>query len=315
MNTALRRSATTALRLAVLAALATLAASSEAVFGNAAIPRPAALIAAPWLVLLGAGVYILLERHLRTKQRLADCNVQLGIERHARQLAEHAQADIHTSLCRLIQQQDHVRENERNRIARDIHDDLGQHLLSLKIELSLIEVSSRGAHPLLHQQAGRLLRNIDLSIASLRAIINNLRPIALEQGLQSAIKAHLAEFSRLNGIRHELDASADAFDGNRDGVVDAMLLRVLQESLANVVRHAEATEVKVALKRNGDQLTLQIRDDGVGMAGWPQARGCGLIGIADRAVAAGGRFAIDSEPGAGTVLSLSIPLARQASLH
>ena len=301
--------------LAALAALATLAASSEAVFCNAAIRWPAALIAAPWLVLVGAGVYVLLDRHLRIKQRLADCDVQLGIERHARQLAEHAQTDIHTSLCRLIHQQDHVRENERNRIARDIHDDLGQHMLSLKIELSLIEVSTRSAHPLLHQQAGRLLRNIDLSIASLRAIINNLRPLALEQGLQSAMKTHLAEFSRLNGIRHELDASADAFDVNRGDAVDAMLLRVLQESLANVVRHAEATEVKVVLKRNGDQLTLQIRDDGVGMAGWPQARGCGLIGIADRAVAAGGRFAIDSEPGAGTVLSLSIPLARQASLH
>jgi len=318
MNTALRRPATTALRLAALAALAalaTLAASSEAAFGNSAIPRPAALIAVPWLVLVGAGFYVLLGRHLRINERLADCDAQLGIERRARQLAEHAQADIHTSLCRLIHQQDHVRENERKRIARDIHDDLGQHLLALKIELSRIQVSAGGAHPQLRQHLERLLHNVDLSIASLRAIINNLRPLALEQGLQSAMKTHLAEFSRLNGIRHELDAGTDAFDGNRDDAIDAMLLRVLQESLANVVRHAEATEVKVAFKRNGDQLTLQVRDDGVGMAGWPQASGCGLIGMADRAAAAGGRFAIDSEPGAGTMLSLSIPLARQASMH
>ncbi|GGE75970.1 sensor histidine kinase [Massilia psychrophila] len=318
MNTAPRRLATTALRFAALAALAALAAvtaSGEAGFGHPAIVQPVALIAVPWLLLLGWGFHAWLTRHLRINDRLAYCDSQLGIERHARRLAEHAQLDTHTSLCRLIQQQDHVRENERNRIARDIHDDLGQHLLAFKIELALIQVSTRGAHPQLHQHVGRLLRSADLSIASLRAIINNLRPFALEQGLQAAIETQLAEFSRLNGIRHELDASPGAFDGNRDGAVDTMLFRVLQESLANVVRHAEASEVKVALTRNGDQLTLQVRDNGIGMAGLPQARGCGLAGIADRVAAAGGQFVIDSEPGAGTVLSLSIPAARQVSVH
>jgi signal transduction histidine kinase len=320
MNTAPRRLATTALGLTALAALAGLLASGAASFGGAAVGKPAlfhpvALIVVPWLILVGWGFHALLGRHLRNNDRLAYCDVQLGIERHARQLAERAQADTHTSLCRLIHQQDHVRENERNRIARDIHDDLGQHLLAFKIELSLIQVSTRGVHPLLHQHVGRLLHSVDLTIGSLRAIINNLRPLALEQGLQSAMETHLSEFSRLNGIRHELDFDPGAFDRNRDGALDAMLFRILQESLANVVRHAEATDVKIAFKRSGDQLTLEVRDNGIGMAGLPAARGCGLAGIADRVAAAGGRFAIDSEPGAGTLLSLSIPLARQVSLH
>jgi signal transduction histidine kinase len=316
MNTAPRRLATTALGLAALAALGGLLASGAAAFGgansgNPAFFHPVALIAVPWLILVGWGFHALLGRHLRNNDRLAYCDAQLGIERHARQLAERAQADTHTGLCRLIHQQDHVRENERNRIARDIHDDLGQHLLAFKIELSLIQVSTSGAHPLLHQHVGRLLHSVDLTIGSLRAIINNLRPLALEQGLQAAVETHLSEFSRLNGISHELDFDPDAFDRKRDGAVDAMLFRILQESLANVVRHAQATEVQIAFKRSGDQLTLKIRDNGIGMAGLPAARGCGLVGIADRVEAAGGRFAIDSEPGAGTLLSLS----RQVSLH
>jgi signal transduction histidine kinase len=326
MNTAPRRLATRLATTALgLTALAALIASGAAAFGgassggasagNPAFLHPMAFIAVPWLMLVGWGFHALLGRHLRMVDRLAYCDSQLGIERHARQLAERAQLDTHTSLCRLINQQDHVRENERNRIARDIHDDLGQHLLAFKIELSLIQAGTGGAHPLLHQHVGRLLHSVDLAIRALRIIINNLRPLALEQGLQSAIETHLSEFSRLNGIRHELDTDPVAFGCNRDGAVDAMLFRILQESLANVVRHAQATEVKIALNRNGDQLTLKVRDNGIGMAGMPASRGCGLAGIADRVAAAGGRFAIDSEPGAGTLLSLSIPLARLVSHH
>jgi signal transduction histidine kinase len=89
----------------------------------------------------------------------------------------------------------------------------------------------------------------------------------------------------------------------------------LQESLSNIVRHAQATEVKIALRRNGDQLTMQVRDNGIGMAGRPASRGCGLAGMADRVAAAGGQFAIDSEPGAGTLLSLSVPLPRWVATY
>jgi signal transduction histidine kinase len=309
MNTAPRRLAATVL------ALAALAGSGAVAFGNPPFAQPVALIAALWLMLLGWGFHALLGRHLRFNDRLAYSEAQLGIERHGRQLAERALADAHTSLCRLTHQQEHVRENERNRIARDIHDDLGQHLLALKIELSLVQVSTTGAHPLLHQKIGSLLHSLDLTIGSLRAIINDLRPLALEQGLQSAMETQLAEFSRINGIPHQLEADPEAFHANPDRAVDAMLFRILQESLANVVRHAQATEVKIALHRSGDQLTLKVRDNGIGMAGQPASRGCGLVGIADRVAAAGGRFAIDSEPGAGTLLSLSIPLPRPVATH
>jgi signal transduction histidine kinase len=310
MNIAMPRLAATALALGAAAA----AAAGAAAAANPPAFHPVLLMAALWLVLLGWGFRAALGRHLRFNDRLASSETELGAERHARQLAERALADTHTRLCRLVHQQEHVREQERKRIARDIHDDLGQHLLALKIELSLMQANTGGADPL-HPQIGSLLHKLELTIASLRAIIHGLRPLALEQGLQSAMETHLSEFSRVNGIHYQLDAGPGAFHPSRDHAVDAMLFRILQEALANVVRHAQATEVTIALHRSGDQLTMTVRDNGIGMAALPASRGCGLAGIAERVSAAGGQFAIDSEPGAGTLLSLSVPLPQRASTH
>ena len=309
MNPALRRLAVIATGCAAIG-VSTATAHGDWPFAQSLLP-----LAILWLILLGWGFRALLGRHLRSHDRLAYSEAQLALERHARVQAEKTLGDAHTSLCRLVQQQEQVRENERNRIARDIHDDLGQHMLALKIEISLLQVSTSGAHPLVHQKVGFLLDSIDQAIASLRVVIKDLRPVALEHGLQNAMRAHLSEFTRLNGIRHELDAAPDAFQPGPDGGVDAMLFRILQESLANVARHAQATEVKIALVRSGDLLTMHVRDNGIGMAGQPGTSGCGLVGIADRVTAAGGKFLIDSKPGGGTLLSLSIPLLRPANAH
>jgi signal transduction histidine kinase len=309
MTTAPRRFAATTLVLAAVAV------SGAAATGAWPTGQPLVLMAVLWLLLLGWGFRALLGRHLRFNDKLAYAEAQVGLERHARALAERALADTHASLCRLVHQQEQVRETERKRIARDIHDDLGQHLLAMKMELSLMQASGAGAGTPVYHKVGMLLQNLDLTIGSLRTIINDLRPPALEQGLQSAMQHHLAEFSRLNGIRHELEADPGVFQANPDRALDAMLFRILQESLANVARHAQATEVKVALAHSGDRLTLEIRDNGVGMAERHDTRGCGLAGIADRVAAAGGKFAIDSEPGNGTLLSLSIPLQRPLSSH
>jgi signal transduction histidine kinase len=307
MNTApLRFAATTV-------ALVALALCGAAVTGAWPSERPAVLMAVLWLLLLGWSFHALLVRHLRFRDRLAESEARLGLERDARTLAERALADTHGALCRLVHQQEHVRETERNRIAREIHDDLGQHLLAMKMELSLMQASTGGAEMPVRQKVATLLQNLDLTVRSLRTIINDLRPPALGQGLQRAMAHQLAEFSRLNGIRHELEADPAAFQAERGRAVDAMLFRILQESLANVARHAQATEVRIALGRSGDLLTLEVRDNGVGMAGQPDTQGCGLAGIADRVAAAGGKFVIDSQPGAGTLLSLSIPLRHAGS--
>jgi signal transduction histidine kinase len=273
------------------------------------------IVAVVWMMLLGWGFHALLRRHLRLDDSLADKEAQLVIERHARVTAEKALASTHLTLCQLARQQENVREAERQRIGRDIHDDLGQNLLTLKIDLSLLHVSTTGAHPLITQKVDNMMGNLDLTIKSLRAVINDLRPVALETGLRSAIEWQLSEFSRMHGIRHTLRAEPCAFDTHPDKERDAMVFRILQESLSNIVRHAHATEVEVELQRCGSVLTLTVQDNGIGMPPEIPASGSGLPGIRDRAAAIGGRFVIESQPGAGTVLTLSIPLLQAFALH
>lgn len=276
---------------------------------------PTLLVAVAWMLLLGWGFHALLRRHLRLDDTLADKEAELAIERHARANAEKALASTHLSLCQLARQQETVRETERQRIGRDIHDDLGQNLLTLKIDLSLLHVSTTGTHPLITQKVDSMMGNLDLTIESLRAVINDLRPVALETGLRAAIEWQLSEFSRMHGIRHTLRAEPGAFDPHPDKERDAMVFRILQESLSNVVRHAHATEVEVELQRCGGVLTLTVQDNGVGMPAEVSSKGSGLPGIRDRAAAIVGRFVIDSQPGAGTVLTLTFPLIQAFAVH
>ena len=269
---------------------------------------PAMLAALVWMLLLGWGFHALLRRHLRQDDRLAEYEAQLALERHARLTAEHALTVTHDSLCQLARRQEAVRETERQRIGRDIHDDLGQNLLALKIDLSLLHVCTTGAHPMITQKVDCMMGNLDLTIKSLRGVINDLRPVALEDGLGSAIAWQLQEFSRMHGIRHALLAEPGVYNYPADHERDAMVFRILQESLSNVARHAQATEVSVALQRCGSVLTMTVHDNGVGMQPEARGQGSGLTGIRDRAAAIGARFVIESELGVGTLLRLSCPV-------
>ena len=276
---------------------------------------PSLLVAVVWMLLLGWGFHALLRRHLRLDDLLDDKEAQLAIERDARAGAERTLAATHLSLCQLARQQEGVREAERQRIGRDIHDDLGQNLLALKIDLSLLIVSTTGAHPMITQKVDCMMGNLDMTIKSLRAVINNLRPLALQSGLRHAIEWQLTEFSRTHGIRHVLTAEPTVFDSPADKERDAMVFRILQESLCNVVRHAHATDVTVELQRCGGVLTLTVQDNGVGMPAAVPEQGSGLTGIRERVAAIGGRFSIDSPAGGGTVLTLTFPIAQAYAVH
>ncbi len=269
---------------------------------------PAVMIAVAWMILLGWGFHALLRRHLRLDDKLADIEAQLAIEQHGRVIAERALASTHASLCTLARQQESVREGERQRIGRDIHEDLGQNLLALKVDLSLLHVSTTGAHPLITEKVGGMMGNLDATITSLRAIIDDLRPLALESGLRPAMEWQLKEFTRLHGIAHSIHAEPQVFDTLPDRDRDAMLYRILQESLSNIARHAQASEVNVMLERCGALLTLTVQDNGIGMSGELPRHGSGLAGIRERVTAIGGKFVFDSVPGKGSSLALTIPL-------
>ncbi|KKO64690.1 Oxygen sensor histidine kinase NreB [Janthinobacterium sp. KBS0711] len=278
-------------RLSILACLAAAALASLHV-GYAAgpmlpagAPSPLMLVCA---ILLGALALLLWRQH-----RLA-----LRLEA-LEQLREEAEQ------VRLSSGQQQAREQERLRIGRDIHDDLGQHLLTLKIDLSMLQTSTHGAAPQLAQQLAVIARNVDLTIAALRCVIHDLRPPALDAGLQAACEVLLADFARTTGIGCGCDYRLDADASRAHGT---LLYHVVQEALANIARHARATHVQLCLQQTGATVACSISDDGIGLSGSPPRLGCGLSGMHERVAAAGGSLHIDSRSGAGTTLRVSLPL-------
>lgn len=280
----------------------------------AAAPAPASWRVDAMLAgaaLLAAIALWLLWRHYRLRETLAELNTELLRERTLRGGAEQALIDTHANLCRLAAQQCAVQEAERCRIARDIHDDLGQHLLTLKMDITTLHAGLGGASTAgpLNQRLSQLDQRIDLTVRSLRAVINDLRPAVLNDGLHGALSLHLADFSRISGIRCELMADAAALDAAEGCGAETMIYRVVQEALANVARHARASSVSVALSRQPLRLAMTVSDNGVGLPVPAGARsGRGLDGMHERVNGAGGRLEILSAPGRGTTLLISVPL-------
>ncbi len=271
----------------------------------ASLTMPEALVLALLLLLAGAAL-----AQLRTRMALRACRAQLHLAQADQASAAAALAQTRQSLQAT---QDAVREQERRRIGRDLHDDLGQHLLALKIEMSMLQVVASGAHPQLHQKLGNAHHTLDLTIASLRAIINNLRPIGLEGGLRCAIACQLSQFSRIHGISAAMHADPGAVPALPDSARDSMLFRLVQEALANVARHAQASAVSVALTQHADQLRLTIADNGIGL-GAPGA-GQGLRSMRERVDAFGGQLELQTRAGGGTAVVVTIPLAHPAALN
>ncbi|WFR77394.1 sensor histidine kinase [Janthinobacterium rivuli] len=278
-------------RLSLLACLAAIAVASLHA-GHAAGPRPQDGRPGPLMlacVILLAALALMLWRQRRLALRL--------------QALEQLRADAEQA--RLAAEQNKARAQERLRIGRDIHDDLGQHLLTLKIDLAMLQTSTHDAAPLLARQLAVMARNIDLSIAALRCVIHDLRPPALDAGLQAACDGLLADFKRTTGIDCSCDYQLDAAAGSAHG---PLLYHALQEALANIARHARATHVQLSLQQTGETLACRISDDGVGLSGSPPRLGCGLSGMHERVAAAGGSLHIESLSGAGTTLRVSLPL-------
>lgn len=242
------------------------------------------------------------QRHQRRALRAA--RAMLAAAQRAQAAAELALTEHRARVCQLMAQQDSVREHERQRIARDIHDDLGQNLLALTMDIAALA----SAEPNLRASLQQLDEHISASIRSLRAIIRDLRPEALEHGLRGAVERQVTLFSRLSGIECRLQADLQAYSAAPDPKVDAALYRILQESLSNIARHAQATRVDIALCRQPHSLTLTVCDNGVGLPAAPTRGGWGLPGIEERVTRAGGTFHVASRPGKGTALSISFPL-------
>lgn len=223
-------------------------------------------------------------------------------ERLERAVAERT-AELEASrqaLRRLGEHNTHAIEDERKRIARELHDEMGQQLAALRMEASVLRARARGERPPAQEQFQLLLDRIDHLAGGVRALVKQLRPPALDGGLAAALEWLAAEFTHATGApcRLQLDAAADGLPPD----AATQLFRLAQESLTNVRRHAQASQVSVGLQRDAQAWVLTITDDGTGFDPAGERSGHGLLGMEERARLLGGSFEIDSRPGAGTTV-------------
>jgi PAS domain S-box-containing protein len=229
----------------------------------------------------------------------------------ARKSMERALRQSHAQLRQLAMHLETVKEDERKRISRDVHDELGQNLLALRIDISMLSARTSVKHPRLNGRVNKVLDNLDQTIRSVRGIINELRPLALDLGLQAALEWQVADFQRRSGVPCRLVVPDEGIYARIGAGTDIILFRMVQEALSNVMRHAMATSAEIELRAAAGWLTLSIRDDGIGITAAQRKRsqGFGLIGIAERIAALGGQFEIGQfRKGAGSRLTLRLPL-------
>ena len=201
-----------------------------------------------------------------------------------------------------------AREEERQRIARELHDELGQKLSAMKLEISAC--MREHPNPAVVNRARGVLDILDETVASARRIAMDLRPLMLDDlGLAEAIDWQVQAFSRRSGIKAELQ-----LDKGLDTLQPKLIItvyRIVQEALTNITRHAQATRVSISLECQDQELHLVIQDNGIGFPRVPQARRAGsfgLLGIRERVLMLGGRLTVGNARSGGARLTARVPL-------
>lgn len=211
-----------------------------------------------------------------------------------------------------------IREEERTKISREIHDELGQLLTALKMDLSLFTQDAAGSVDPAHREPiERELRSmislVDSTLESVRRIAQDLRPEVLDAlGLIPAIRWQVRELDQRSTLRFSIDAVEDL--PALDARTSTEVFRIVQEALTNVLKHARAREVTVSVTRGEESIEISVRDDGVGFD--PEHQGglsLGVLGMGERAASIGAGFDIASRPGEGATVTVSVPLGDGAS--
>lgn len=200
-----------------------------------------------------------------------------------------------------------VREEERARVAREIHDELGQALTALKLDLSWVEGKTR-RNSVLKKKMQVMITDIDSTIERVRRISSELRPAILDDlGLIPALEWQLLQFRKRTRVRTRFMCPEDRIDLTSEAA--AAVFRVVQEALTNVMRHAKATKLHVSIHRVPQGLRFTIADNGRGMVSIEESgiKSLGIVGMKERITRLGGDFKLFSEPGKGTRLDFTIP--------
>jgi signal transduction histidine kinase len=235
-----------------------------------------------------------LERALH-RQRLAEAGTRHELERLSARLVE-------------------AQEEERRTLARELHDEVGQALTAIKMDVGVaLRSTSTDARSRASLDEARAIA--ETTLQSVRDLSQLLHPSMLDDfGLPETLAAYLRSYSKRTGIRVQL--THEGLDGRLPADVEVAVYRIVQEALTNVARHSGALSASVSVMRRGDTVSLIIEDTGRGMGDGADAgarRGLGLIGMRERAQALAGRFAIEHRPGGGTRVAVTLPVPHAAT--
>ncbi len=226
-----------------------------------------------------------------------------------RRRAEEALTRSRAKLRDLAHDIENIRERERTRIARELHDELGQALTAMRLELAWLEPRVAGSPSAVRHKLEALGRLVETTNEALQRIAMELRPRVLDElGLAAAMHWQAGEFERRTGLIVRL--KADPAEVRLDADVATAVFRILQEALTNVLRHADARSVAIRFRAGATRLSLVVRDDGKGIdpSHLAAPRSLGLLGMHERAAAWGGTVTVRGRPGRGTLIELRIPL-------
>lgn len=255
--------------------------------------------------------YVAVLRDVTERVRMAS---ELRASLDSQKRAEAALRDSRDRLRELSAALQSIREEEKTRIARELHDELGQALTALKMDASAIASELMPAQTELAKRAEDMKQSIDQTVASMRRIAADLRPLMLDNlGLAPTLEWLTRDFSQRAGIPVELVMPHEELGASGDAAT--AVFRIVQEALTNVARHAQATRVQVEITRAAGDVLVRVTDDGCGMNDddHRKARSFGLLGMRERAYVLGGSFSIrggggaGNEAGKGTIVEAAIP--------
>jgi len=236
--------------------------------------------------------------------------------RQERKWAEEQLKSSHEQLRALSGHLQSVREEEGTRIALEIHDELGQALTGLRMDLTWLGSRLRQDQKSLLKRIQAMSKLIDATIQAVRRISTELRPRVLDDiGLMAALEWQAQDFQTRTGIRCKFSSRVEELSLDQDR--STAVFRIFQETLTNVVRHAHATSVNISLRDNAGNLILEVRDNGKGIADGEisDARSLGLLGMRERAALFGGEVDISGIAGRGTRVTVRIPLRKSEEVR
>jgi signal transduction histidine kinase len=241
---------------------------------------------------------------------LARINNELKIEVNERKKTEQALRENENRLRDLSDKILHIQEEERTRISRELHDDVGQALTAINVNLTLHRNNLGAPMEVLRAKVGETQSLVERAMEKMHRFAHELRPASLDDlGLLPALRSYVKEFVDRTGIdvRLKADVAAESLDPEGKTVV----FRVVQESLTNVVKHAQASRVKLTVEKKREQIHLLVRDNGKAFSVQEKINGknrrLGLLGMQERVRLVNGSFQITSKAGQGTSVHVQIP--------